>query len=609
MRIRFALAIASFVILIIHGMVFFDQFFNKWERHQVAYFEQAKSMSKSEAERSALEGRRPKIEQILVTQFGESRVDRCTTCHIAADDPRFKEFAHPLKSHPFTEALGDKPNDQGWQRRHKFSDFGCTVCHDGQGRGLETFYAHGEDHYWPQPMLGYVTQHNWRADFKDQLKDKELMQANCAQCHTEENFKSTPLVTRGRQLFFEKNCYGCHRIEGLANGTLGPDLTEVGKKFKVDYLYESIVDPRANSATSFMPQFGLSGEEVKALVVFLKSRRGINFAETSLDRYRAGLIKSAGATVAPPAGAKPGAASAVLAPAGTPSPSLLAQGEKLFGDRACAACHKLGNRDGGIAPDLSFEGLLKDEKWMMEHFQEPRSHIKDSIMPTFGFANSEYEALTKYLASLITPPPFTSAAEAYRNFCSRCHGEQGDGKGRIALYLDPAPRDLTKVSFMNSKPEERFVKSIKEGIAGTSMPGWGRVWNDEQIRGLLAYIQQGFVKEPRRELKPRNLADVNPVAVSEPSVRQGEQLFLQRCTGCHGRKADGKGANSLDILPRPRNLRNADFMNSISDRRLMESIMYGVQGTAMQPWIDYGLSQTEVGNLVNYLRSLNPGKR
>ncbi len=67
---------------------------------------------------------------------------------------------------------------------------------------------------------------------------------------------------------------------------------------------------------------------------------------------------------------------------------------------------------------------------------------------------------------------------------------------------------------------------------------------------------QTFTKEPRRTLKPRNLPDTNPVAMSAESVARGEQIFLQRCTGCHGRKADGKGPNSLDILPHPRNLRN-----------------------------------------------------
>jgi sulfur oxidation c-type cytochrome SoxX len=288
-------------------------------------------------------------------------------------------------------------------RRHKFSDFGCTVCHDGQGRGLETADAHGEDHYWPSPMLGYVTQ-NWRGDFKPKLKDKAFMQANCAQCHTDENFKSTSLVAKGRQLFFEKNCYGCHKVEGLSAGTLGPDLSEVGKKFKLDYLWESIVEPRANSATSFMPKFGLSEEETKALVVFLKSRRGINFSETSLDRYRASLNKDKQeASTGTAAETTP----KVEAVAGG---SLIALGERLINDRSCLACHKLGNRDGGVAPDLSFEGLLKDEKWTMDHFRDPRSRVSDSIMPTFNFPDTEYQAMTAYLMNLKTPPPLVDSS-------------------------------------------------------------------------------------------------------------------------------------------------------------------------------------------------------
>src|SRR5690242_21047254 len=105
---RLALAIASFVILVVHGLVFYNQFFHKWERHQTAYFDQARAMAATDAERASLAGRSPRIEQIIVTRFGENRVDRCTTCHIGTDDPRFKEHAQPLRSHPYSEALGDR---------------------------------------------------------------------------------------------------------------------------------------------------------------------------------------------------------------------------------------------------------------------------------------------------------------------------------------------------------------------------------------------------------------------------------------------------------------------------------------------------------------------
>jgi sulfur oxidation c-type cytochrome SoxX len=599
MKMRLALAIASILILVVHGFIFYKQFFHKWENYQTSYFDQAKTLAKTDVERESLTSRSPKIEQIIVTQFGNERVDRCTTCHIGSDDPRFKDAPYPYKAHPFTVELGDKQVADGkWERRHKFSDIGCTVCHDGQGRGLEEFYAHGEDEFWNEPMSGYVTQENWK--YKDKLKGKEYMESNCAQCHTEKDFKSTPLVNKGRELFIAKNCYGCHRIEGISNGTLGPDLTEVGKKWKVDYIWESIVDPRANSKTSFMPKFNLTDEEVKALVIFLKSRRGFNYAETTLDRYRATLNKG---QVTPPA---------PVANNGQPAPASndpIVQGEQLVKSRACVACHKLGDQDGGIAPDLSFEGLIKEDKWVAAHFKDPRALVPDSIMPTFGFSDADYQSMTTYLMNQKKTPSLNNPQEIYQNLCMRCHGDKGDGHGQIATYLDPYPRDFTNAGFMNSKPEDRFVTSIKNGVSGTSMPAWSKVLTDEQIKGVLAYINQNFTKEARTEIKKRDVPETNPVADTPESVAQGETVYLQRCTGCHGRKADGKGANSLDILPRPRNLLNAGFVNTASDRRLFESILYGVQGTAMPPWIDYGLSKEDVGNIVNYLRSLNKNKK
>lgn len=601
MKTRLSLAIASIAILIVHGFVFYQQFFHKWENYQTSYFDQARTLAKTDTEREILANRKPKIEQIIVTQFGTDRVDRCTTCHIAVDDPRFKDSPHPYRSHPFSEEMGDKKVDGKWERRHKFADMGCTVCHEGQGRGLEEYFAHGEDHYWNEPMLGYVTQETWRADYKDKLIGKDYIQANCAQCHTEKDFKGTPVVNKGRELFIQKNCYGCHRIEGISNGTLGPDLTDVGRKWKVDYLWESLVDPRANIATSFMPKFNLTEDETRALVVFLKSRRGFNYAETTLDRYRATLNKG---QVAPPT-----AVTVEQATPAAPQTDAVKRGEQLIAERACVACHKIGDKDGGIAPDLSFQGLLKDDKWMIAHFKDPRAMVPDSIMPTFGFAEADYVAMAGYLTTLNKAPSLNSSQEVYQNLCMRCHGENGDGKGMISTYLDPYPRNFTDAGFMNSKTDERLTTSVKNGVEGTSMPAWGKVLSDQQIKGVLEYINQNFTKEARREIKQRDVPDQNPVAMSTESIARGEATYLMRCTGCHGRKADGKGPNSLDILPRPRNLLNAGFIRNASDRRMFESILYGVQGSAMPPWIDYGLTKNDVGDLVNYIRSLNQNKQ
>jgi sulfur oxidation c-type cytochrome SoxX len=590
---RFALAISSFVILVVHGVVFYNQFFHEWERHQVSYFDQAHGLAKTDAERAAVSGRSPRVEQYIVTSFGDTRVDRCGTCHAAVDDPRFEKYANPIKTHPYSAAMGDRQVDGKWERRHKFSDFGCTVCHDGQGRGMKPEYSHGEDHYWPDPLLGYVAQHGWRAEFVPKLKGIEYMEANCAQCHTEEGFRGTSHVEKGRKLFFATNCYGCHRIEGMSDGTLGPDLSEAGKKFKLDYLWESIVDPRASSATSFMPKFNLSDEQVKDLVIFLKSRKGKNLAETEIQRFRAKVAEGADVV------------QATVKPVAIQPAAIVQQGEKLVLDRACMACHKLGERDGGIAPDLSYEGMLKSSEWILEHFRNPRQTVPDSIMPTFRFTDAEFRAMTAYLGGLKPAVTFANGEATYKALCQRCHGDKGDGHGPIAIYLDPYPRDLTKAGFINSKPYERLLDSIKHGVAGTSMPAWDTTLGDDRAKAVLDYVLAQYTKEPRRELKARKVPESNPAAMSDASVARGEAMFVQRCSGCHGRKADGKGPNSLDILPRPRNLRNRPFVSSVNDKRLFDSILYGVQGTAMPPWIDYGLSQNDVGDLVNFIRSIN----
>ena len=159
---------------------------------------------------------------------------------------------------------------------------------------------------------------------------------------------------------------------------------------------------------------------------------------------------------------------------------------------------------------------------------------------------------------------------------------------------------------MNTKPEERFLQSLKEGVPGTSMPPWGKRADRRAAQGVLA-LRLPELREraaPAAEATQGAGYRIRSPYAQNPWQR-GEAIFLQRCTGCHGRKADGKGPNSLDISPRPRNLRNSAFINSVNDHRLFESITYGVEGTAMPSWMDYGLSQNDVGDIVNYIRSLN----
>ncbi|HUI11453.1 MAG TPA: c-type cytochrome [Bacteroidota bacterium] len=97
-------------------------------------------------------------------------------------------------------------------------------------------------------------------------------------------------------------------------------------------------------------------------------------------------------------------------------------------------------------------------------------------------------------------------------------------------------------------------------------------------------------------------APLAPASTPE-SVRAGEAVFFEYCSGCHGRRADGRGPESLNLDPRPQNLRNAQFVRHLSDDRMYTSVSGGVRGTAMPAW-ELELSAEKRWNVIHYIRSL-----
>jgi sulfur oxidation c-type cytochrome SoxX len=567
---RTALAIISVIVLALHGFIFYEQLSARWQEHQSQYFQEAAERSDNQAVRAALAGRKPAIEQVIVKSFGSPRVDRCTTCHIAVDDPRFVKADQPLRTHPPIPG-------------HKFETFGCTICHDGQGRAVDAEKAHEGGHDWPWPVL-----------------PPELIEANCVQCHTDPDWPYAPRVAAGRRLFFQRACYTCHTISGLSYGSIGPELTEVGHKRRASYIREKIENPRATNPTSTMPQQDLAADEVLALTAFLKAQQASNVARAPLTSFRTAQQQRPQWLPLPHIVGADAAAIEPLPP--------VERGAALLPRVGCLSCHRLGDRDGHVAPDLAYTAAQRDRDWLMIHFRDPKAVVPGSLMPPYPLPNDVFESLALFLQSQPLPALPEDPAAQYTALCARCHGEKGKGDGVISAYLDPRPRDLTKTAFMKTKTRGRLVASVMDGVPGTSMAPWGRVLGAERSAALVDYVltlSQGKAREP----KARKVPAVNPVAYAPASVARGEAIFLDRCWGCHGKKADGHGPNAEDIVPRPRNLRNTPFLRSVSYARLHESIKYGVQGTAMPAaGFDFALSDQQIGDLINYIYSLNgPG--
>jgi mono/diheme cytochrome c family protein len=99
-----------------------------------------------------------------------------------------------------------------------------------------------------------------------------------------------------------------------------------------------------------------------------------------------------------------------------------------------------------------------------------------------------------------------------------------------------------------------------------------------------------------------NAAPASP-PLTPASIKAGEEVFFEYCSGCHGRRADGRGPESLNLDPKPQNLRNPQFVKHLSDERIYTSVSGGVRGTAMPAW-ELNLSAERRWNVIHYIRSL-----
>jgi mono/diheme cytochrome c family protein len=87
------------------------------------------------------------------------------------------------------------------------------------------------------------------------------------------------------------------------------------------------------------------------------------------------------------------------------------------------------------------------------------------------------------------PPAGASRGERlYVTFCAACHGLDGRGSWRAALFLI-RPGDLTAAS---DQPDQYVFEIIKHGgasIGRPGMPAFGAQLSDDDIRALMAYVK------------------------------------------------------------------------------------------------------------------------
>ncbi len=145
-------------------------------------------------------------------------------------------------------------------------------------------------------------------------------------------------------------------------------------------------------------------------------------------------------------------------------------------------------------------------------------------------------------------------AVIYQERCAFCHGDQGDGNGPVAQYLDPRPRDFTAGQFKfrttasGELPlRQDVIDIVKSGVRGTAMPRWEGVLSEAEVEAVVDYVTQTFVPF-WGTYEPPVIEIPNPPRVTSSMIERGEQIYQElSCWKCHGDagRADGESAPTL----------------------------------------------------------------
>jgi mono/diheme cytochrome c family protein len=301
---------------------------------------------------------------------------------------------------------------------------------------------------------------------------------------------------------------------------------------------------------------------------------------------------------------------------------LLTVGMRLYRDKSCGSCHKLGGRGGTLGPALDNEGAKTKHQlimsalkpphttwnWQLAHFRDPGGVVPDSQMRNPTVTRQEALALTAFMLSqwkrdvpesylapdkieqkyrALHPAPLPGE-QVYQQYCAACHGNgtytRWDKKfGRFV----PAIRG---VSLAATATQEYLQANIENGRPGTQMPAWGAHAGGlmpAEISAVIAYLRSGVTTAPPL-----------PRLTLHGDETRGLSLYLRNCEGCHG--MSGRGGIAPEIG-------NPVFQAAASDDLILRTIRSGRLGTPMPAFQrDDGavLSDQDLADVLAYLRSL-----
>jgi cytochrome c oxidase cbb3-type subunit I/II len=206
----------------------------------------------------------------------------------------------------------------------------------------------------------------------------------------------------------------------------------------------------------------------------------------------------------------------------------------------------------------------------------------------------------------------------YQRYCVGCHGQNGDGTGENAQWIDPKPRDFTAAVFKcRSTPtgtlptDQDLYNAVTRGFVTTFMPPWFALTPQNRV-DLVAYIK-AFSPRWSTEQAGAPLSIPPEPKVTADGILHGRQMFQDlQCWKCHGPAGHGDGpsastlTDSKDNPIRPYNFSTGTrFMCGTTNQDLYRIFMTGLDGSPMPSFADL-IQPADAWDLVHFLRTLQP---
>ncbi|NIR30277.1 MAG: c-type cytochrome [Gammaproteobacteria bacterium] len=203
-------------------------------------------------------------------------------------------------------------------------------------------------------------------------------------------------------------------------------------------------------------------------------------------------------------------------------------------------------------------------------------------------------ALVACLAATAAAAP--DGARLYARNCAACHGAQGRGGVGVPLAL---------ADFQAIATDEYLGRTIRLGRPGRVMPAFPQL-SDAEVEVIVSHLRGMAPASAEVELVEGPL---------EGDPERGARLYQTHCASCHG--ADGEGGEGTGVtFSRPRELpiiapalNNSGFLAAASDELIKTTLMYGREGTPMGSFLEQGLSERDIDDVVAYVRSFEAEAR